>query len=374
MSPLNVCQVVGDPVGGIRKHIDLILREGVRRGDRMFFFHSSTTDAAFRDDDSFRHDVTCMVSRVAKRPHPSDVVNIIRLCHWCRTNGIRLIHGHGSKGGLYARIVGKIVGIAVLYTPHGGSVHDTYGKLEGYIYRTVERLLIPLTDCFIFESAYTRNRFVSAVSALPEQQSIVNVNGIDCQKPVPERNWSDGIDDCLNLLVVGILRKIKGQEVAIRALPLLKEKKIRARLHFCGAGEDHQMLETLARELGVGDEVFFHGDVDNIDWYYADCNLVIVPSLFESFGYVSLEAALMNRPVIASNAGGIPEVVRDGETGKLFKPGDSRELAQRIEETIRDREATDRMIANARSRCVLEFNVKRMVGNLFNIYEKLCSQ
>src|ERR1035437_3829431 len=169
--PIRVMQILGDPRGGIRKHVhELIL--GLPSADFLCSYaHGCTVDANFIDeiDEVREHTAATLALRVRKHPHPSDLYNVALLARHVRSAGIEVLHGHGAKAGVYARLVSRLCGIKAVYTPHGGSVHAMFPPLKTGLYGAAEKLLFPLTDAFLFESRYSAESYQARVGKLPER-------------------------------------------------------------------------------------------------------------------------------------------------------------------------------------------------------------
>lgn len=369
----RVMQVLGDVSGGIRKHVHDIIKSGSKYGTNIFYAHGSTLDVKAEID--LREFDLCGIHRIelniAKKPHWKDIFNIFILLRYCHQNNINIIHGHGAKGGIYARVVGFFLKIPSIYTPHGGSLHASFGYFEGSIYRLIERMLKRVTALYIFESIYSLQRFQYLCGRLTENKYIVNYNGVDETFFLSKKKWDHGVQNLVNLLVVGILRDMKGQQVAIRALMILNRLNLfKFHLHFCGSGPEFLSLVNFCKDNFI-DNVTFHGDVADISAYYENSNIVLVPSLFESFGYVAVEAALMLRPVIGSNCGGLIEVIQDKQTGYLFDVGDASSLANKIIDVLNDIDKTNNMVNVSKNFVEMNFTLEKMLSNIFANYKKL---
>lgn len=369
---MKICVVAGDAVGGLRKHVHDTLF-ALDSDIKAVYVHSCVSDAAairdFAGLDRF------LLGRFAfpikKNPAVSDLKIIWAIFKECRRLQVDLIHGHGAKGGLYARIVGLLLWIPVVVTPHGGSVHARFGLLKQKMFGSVEFLLKFITTLFIFESVYTKTAFIKMAGAIPSSKSLVNFNGIKVSEFVPSGSWRAPLGTPIRLLTIGNLNKVKGQSVVLEALAILMKNNRNVLLEMCGSGEDAEYLAQLAHTLGVSSLVEFHGDVSDVRAYFKNANVVVIPSYFESFGYVGVEAGLMARPVVASATGGLKEVVLDGETGVLFAPGDAAGLAGAVELLIDQPEWGDHLVANARIRCVEQFDLARMTASVFSAYRKI---
>ena len=128
------------------------------------------------------------------------------------------------------------------------------------------------------------------------------------------------------VLLLGRLSSEKGFEIGIEAFSLLKKSGSNARLLIAGEGDERPFLEYLVNRLDVRAYTQFTGNIPRQDeGVYSVINqstFVVMPSNFEAFGLVALESMRMGRPVIASNVGGLPEIVLDNERGLLVPPND----------------------------------------------------
>ena len=160
------------------------------------------------------------------------------------------------------------------------------------------------------------------------------------------------------ILYVGRIEPLKGIDTLMRAVATMKEAGVYDRFPFCvaiiggeledeGAGLSVEMerLTSLRETEGVGDNVNFLGsrDQDTLQYYYSAAEVVVVPSHYESFGLVALEAMACGTPVVASETGGLAFLVRDGETGFHIPAGDSASLAQRLTDLLENDELRARL-------------------------------
>ena len=167
------------------------------------------------------------------------------------------------------------------------------------------------------------------------------------------------------LLTTAYLIKEKGIEVAVRALARLPESFV---LWVVGDGPEFDALQALSGELGVQDRVHFLGLQSQVEPYMQAADAFVCPSLWaEAAGLVNIEAQACGLPVLASRIGGIPEYVKDGETGLLFPPGDADALA-RSALALQDPGRRRDMGRRARERAVQEFSVARRIDEYLDLY------
>jgi len=133
-------------------------------------------------------------------------------------------------------------------------------------------------------------------------------------------------------VISGRVSESKGQVEAIRAVALLKQQRVDVELLILGEGKPTYMDEVnaLVKELHVTDRVIFGGYVTNVFPFYRSSDVLLVCSKCEAFGRVTAEAMLCGMPVIGTNTGGTPELVKEDVTGLLYTPGDVQKLAQQI--------------------------------------------
>jgi glycosyltransferase involved in cell wall biosynthesis len=172
---------------------------------------------------------------------------------------------------------------------------------------------------------------------------------------------------------VGRLTRQKGVDVLLRAFARVEARHPEARLALAGDGPDRSALEELARSLGLKRVMFlgWRGDVADI---MADSSLLAVPSRWEGFGLVTLEAMALGKPVVAARVSALPEIVVPGETGLLVSSGSEAELADALLSLISDPSRAGRMGRAGKARAREEFPVERMARRTADLYRGLTSE
>ena len=150
-------------------------------------------------------------------------------------------------------------------------------------------------------------------------------------------------------------------------------REVEARLVFVGDGPDRPRALDRAEELGVRHRVLFLGKHASVDELLACADLFLLPSATESFGLAALEAMACGTPVVASNTGGIPEVVMDGETGFLFPPGDVQGMAEAGVALLSDAERWREFSQAGRRLAVERFSAASVVPMYERLYERVVS-
>jgi glycosyltransferase involved in cell wall biosynthesis len=222
----------------------------------------------------------------------------------------------------------------------------------------MEQELVRHADAVIAISNSVKDSFVSAYSVTPDDRWSVQLLGV---QPWPSytnvTNYGELPKDLqcgeIQILFIGRLESRKGIDVFLKALKIVMPKD--ARISVWIAGKDIEGWQEKARSLLSHDlqsRVQFLGMVteERRELLYANCDFVVFPSRYESFGLVALEAMVHKKPVIGARAGAIPEVVTEGESGLLFEPDNPKDLAQKILKLVSDDPMRQRLGAGAKQR------------------------
>ena len=170
-------------------------------------------------------------------------------------------------------------------------------------------------------------------------------------------------------MAVGSLVERKGHRFLLKAFARLRESAdVACSLAIVGRGEEEPALRTLAKELGLARGVFFLGHRDDAAALMRDADCLAVPSLVEGMPFVIMEAMAASKPVIASRIYGIPEIVLEGETGRLVEPGDVESLFGAMRALCLDRELAAGMGRRGRRRVCEEFSLERMARETQDLY------
>lgn len=377
----HVLHVVGTPAGGIRLHIHTLLF-GLKEIRQSYACSVARGDAGFNKDLPALKEALAgrlLDLNIEKQPALSDLPNIIRLARYVKEQRITIIHGHGAKGGAYARLVAAMCGVKAVYTPHGGSVHKMFSRLEETVYTAAEKFLFGFTSFFLFESRYSAEAYFDKVGRKPANFK-VNYSGIPMtdlaaiQARSAALGYTPAPHSPPNIGVFAILRPQKGQLCAIRAMAELKKLGVGALLHLYGEGQIRPKLEKEAAAQGVAGQVVFHGDVGDPEAHMLAMDIVLIPSLFESFGYVAVEAFSIRKCVVASAVGGLKEIIRDGREGLLVEPADPAAIARACARLIAGPALAGELAANGYNRFTAEFTESKMLAGVKEVYAGLAAE
>ena len=211
-----------------------------------------------------------------------------------------------------------------------------------------------------------------------QSKKIIAINSgveLDSSAPSPrERTILDGlqaIETEFTVLLLSRLRKIKGHDTAIRALPLVVEKIPNLKLLFVGDGPDRARLKDLAEEHGVKEQLTMVPHMESVAELMKLADVVIIPSYSDALPKVCIEAFSEGKPVIASAVGGLNDLISHGDTGLLVPPGDSRALAGAIEHLHAHPEKANSMGERALRTYQARFTPEIMVSQYVELYRTL---
>lgn len=267
-----------------------------------------------------------------------------------------IVHTHTSKAGALGRLAawlaapGRARKPAVVHTPHGHLLYGYYGPLKTFVFRTAERVLARFTDYFIALTPGEMRESAAAGIGRPGQWRVIH-SGVDFTPPaVPAHKRDLGIAPGeLAVGTVARLEPVKGVEYLIRAAALIKRRSPALKLKYVviGGGALQPKLQALADALGVHDDVVFTGFRDDAPRLLAALDIYAQPSLNEAMGRAPLEAQALGLPAIVSAVCGLPDVIKEPETGLAVPPADPEALAAAIERLALDAGLRARMGAAA---------------------------
>jgi len=202
-------------------------------------------------------------------------------------------------------------------------------------------------------------------------------NGIDLNLPTPHppSSRSAHTSDRFALAFAGRLVFGKGADYLLRALAECRTS-VPMHLTLAGDGPEGPRLESLAREFGLSDAVTFAGLAHEMPRFWQACDVAVVPSaeFVEACPMVPLEAMAAGKPVVATENGGLPELVVDGVTGTVVPPGDPSALARAIERYASDRDLRQQHGSAGRARVMEKFSIERCAGEYLEIFRNLASR
>ena len=322
-----------------------------------------------------------------------DLRTFVDLVRVIRAQRADIVHVHmpgpvrGSSAFLAARLAGARL---IVSTEHSHAYHlRSASGPRGALLRTIARLRLRLSSRVIAVSAAQQASFRSVLGLRPEKTTVI-WNGIDADRYSPGHDGAavrQEFDVPSSAPLAGMVTSHVEHERAedfVRAAA--RVATVEPAAHFWIVGDQHptvvkehattmrSTLQRLTEELGLTDRVHFLGYRTDMPRVMAALDVFVLPARYKSFGLVLLEAMATEVPVVATAAGGVPEIVRHGETGLVVPPLDPRALATAMRSLLANKEEALRMGRQGRRRVQQAFTTASMIDRTTELYRLLLSR
>ena len=300
-----------------------------------------------------------------------DLAWMFRFARRLRRERVDVLHAHEFAMSVFGGVAARAVGVHTVATLHGR--HWIAGSaVRRHAYRVLAFLGVRLVAV-----SQDLGRFLAGAAGLSPGRVGVIENGIAVPTPRSPEETAQlreaarrelGLErDATLLVAIGNLYPVKDHATAVRALAGLRD----VHLAIAGRGGEQQSLEALARELGVAGRLHLLGLRGDVDRWLTAADLFVHPSRWEEMPLAILEAMAAERAVVATRVGGVPEVVLDGETGKLVPAGDSDALRHALQELLRDPARRLAFGRAGRARLEAHFRAESMVERYLGLYDRV---
>ena len=305
-----------------------------------------------------------------------DAIAVTRLASLLRE--VDLVHTHSSKAGILGRAAACLAGVpGIVHTVHGWSFNDIQPPVTRRLYVEAERAAARVTDRIVCVARFDRDRGLASGIGHPSQYRIVR-SGIDPTLYVARGGARERVRKALGAgpqdVVVGSIANFKPQKGPldfVEAARRARSRNPRLRFFIAGDGDLRPAAERAIASAGLGDVVHLLGWRDDVPELLAAMDIFLLTSLFEGLPRVVLQAMAASVPVVATHTGGVAEVILDGQTGRLVPPGDPASAAEAIVALAEDTDTRRRYAASARSLLGEEFDSRRMVNDLEDLYDEV---
>lgn len=297
-----------------------------------------------------------------RRPGPGVVRSVAALACLARHEGAVLLHANGSRAMFYAGLAARLTGRPAIW-------HVRVADGDGLF----DRLLARLASAVVVNSQAVARR----LAWLPAGKVRCIHNGVDLARfaprpPSPALRHALGVPAAAPIVLsVGRFVPFKGYAHLLTAAALVREQRPGVHWILVGDGEQRGELEAQARGLTLETSIHFTGWRDDVPELLALADVFVLPSLGEHFGRVLIEAMAMEKAVVATDGGGVPEIVTRGESGVLVPPAQPAVLAQAVIALLRDPAWSARLAAAARRRAESEFDRSRHAAAVERLYREL---
>jgi glycosyltransferase involved in cell wall biosynthesis len=312
---------------------------------------------------------------------PRDVAALRKMYAIIRRANPHIVHTHTAKAGFVGRLAAKMAGAPmIVHTFHGHVLRGYYSPVKTALLNQMEKMLARLTDRIVAVSEAVRRDLIE-LRVAPAEKVVTVPLGLDLDEFANADRLRGSFRaehkiarDRKLIGIVGRLALIKNHrlflEMARQLLTIVPE----SRFVIVGDGLLRRGLETYAEQLGIREQVIFVGWRRDLASIYADLDILVVSSNNEGTPVSAIEAMASGCPVVATRVGGMPDVVKDGETGFLAPPNDALTLARSAAELLRDSPKRNRMGQAARAVALEHFSVQRLVADTERLYDELLTQ
>ena len=341
---------VASVVGNLGKYLE-------KCGHEVFFFYADGS-AFFLKQGTTRWDFRAFKLRLdhpftARRPILSTLafpilfpLAVFQLARLLLRQHIQIVNVHyPSSSFVFFALCRKFLPIKLVTSIHGADIFPK-GKPRKKYPRAI-KFLFKTSDLIVANSRAFRKDFLGLFPEL-EKKTIVIHNGVDLEElnqPLQDGYHKNGRR---YLLSIAAHNEKKGVDVLIRAFSEVAKNDPKLELFLVGSGPLRGKLEELAKSLDLDDRVRFLGGQGRLEIarLLHGCELFVHPAVSEPFGLVVAEALACKKPVVASNTGGIPEIIEDGTSGILVEPGRPQELARAISSVLGNSNLMNTLSAN----------------------------
>ena len=369
MSRFRILHCLRAPVGGLFRHVRDLAREQTLRGHAVGLVCDSSTSDPLTEGllADLEADLELGIARLPMPREPSfaDFAATRATSKIASDIAADVLHGHGAKGGAYARLAAAKLRrsgrpAVAIYTPHGGSLHYHPKSVKGRFFMTAERLLARQTDGMLFESAYAARTYANHVGEPGCPLRVVH-NGLRPDELTPVVSANDASD----FVFVGELRLLKGIDLLIEAASMLHKERP-CRVTIVGAGPDGARFRDDVARRGLAGDITFPGAMPAREAFRLGRTLVM-PSRAESLPYVALEGAGAGLPLIATDVGGVSEIVSGTDT-PLVPAGDSIALADAMRHALNNAGLARDRAGRLRDVVAQRFSVAGMTDGVLTCY------
>ncbi len=358
--------ISGGDVGGAKTHVLSLLRELNKdiRAELVCFMEGD-----------FASDARAMNIPTSVLNSGNILKDISELKRRISEGGYDIIHCHGSKANFFGSLIKKDFNIPVITTVHSDPLLDYMGRPAGkLVYGTLNRRALKKMDYYVGVSDAMTDLLIDR--GFPPDRIFTIYNGLEFPDETQKFDRSAylawlGIDseECVVVGIAARLNPVKDIATLIRGFAEAERDCPNLRLLIAGDGEQREMLENLAKDLGVSEKVRFLGWVSDIGDFYKALDINTLTSVSETFPYALTEGAREWLATVSSRVGGVPYLIKDGVNGFLFSPGDYKMLGKHLTMLAKDPELRKTLGENLGYKARECYSLKATKDTQIKIYE-----
>lgn len=379
MGKINILYVITKlELGGAQKHLLSLITNLDKNKYNIFLF---TAKEGLLLNDALAIVGLCIkTSSNLTRPINffKDLPALFEIYNFIKKHNIDIVHTHSSKAGIIGRLAARLAKAKIIiHTVHGWPFNDYQRFIVRYLYIWLERLTAQFSDKLIVVSGFDkekglRNRIgnnnkyiLIRYGILLENFGISDYNINNIRKEFGLRS---------NDLAIGMISCFKPQKAPqdfIKLASLTKKDNPDIKFILIGDGILRRRIEDLITRFKLKEQVFLLGWRKDISEILSAIDIFVLTSLWEGLPIAVLEAMASAKPVVATDTGGIREIVSENETGFLVRPGDMNSMAEKLKLLLSDAKLREEIGRNARNSLGSAFSLEVMAGQTQDLYGSL---
>lgn len=369
---MRVCYVITrfDEIGGAQVHVRDLATAMVREGNEVTVIAGTAPPDGFFGRDLARAATFIAVRGLERSIRPfRDLRALSALVRVIRQISPDLVSLHSSKAGILGRIAARRAHVPAVFTAHGWSFSEGIHELKRKIFALIERKFASRAAVIISVSEYDRH-LAERLGVLPPSAKAVCIH--NAMPDVAEDLRSSPGSAPPRIVCVARFAEPKDHTTLLRSLVDCRDLPWNA--VFVGDGPQFGSVQALARDMQLSDRIEFAGHTNHVAEVLARAHLFVLPTKWEGLPRSIIEALRAGLPVVASNVGGVPELVADGRNGLLVPAKDVASLADALKMLLLDAGLRARMSAVSRAKYEDEFTFERMFRETTKQYEIAINQ
>jgi len=329
-----------------------------------------------QENDVHPLEISQMVGEASLRPR--DFKALLKLYRILRVERPQIVHTHTAKAGFLGRLAAQMAGVPVIiHTYHGHVLNGYYGPATSWLLKMMERGLARITDRLVAVSELVKEDLIAYRIAPAEKISVIPL-GFDlepffnCRSLRGQFRSELGLGPDIRLVgILGRIAPIKNHRLFLESAARIVEQDSTVRFVIVGDGILKSEMEGYAQDLHISEQVIFTGWRRDLPRIYADLDVLVVSSNNEGTPVSAIEAMASGCPVVATRVGGLPDIIKEGETGYLVSARQPQPLAGAIVRVIENAQAAEQMGRSGRLSVKEKFSLDRLVSDTEALYEKL---
>lgn len=368
---MKILHIIQGSVGGTLEYLKLLIPRLENLGfENQVICHSEICEELYKlSIKTFKIEMSREIS------FKNDLISFVNILKVLKSYKPDICYLHSSKAGALGRLACFFTRTKCVYNPHGWSFAMQTGYNNKLFYILIEKSLSFLCSRIVLiseaEMSIAKNYNIAPIRKLTTIYNGIDIDKFSDALAVDRKTVLNSNEKNIAIGMVGRLTEQKDPLMFIRiSAEILKVIK-NAKFILVGDGNLREKTWSLAKKLGVSDNLVLTGWVKNPESYIKAFDVAVLTSRWEGFGLVLAEYMAAGKPIVASNIDGIPYVITDKFDGLLATPGDVNDFVTKILSLINDRKLSDKLTQNAKNTVKAKFSVDRVILEHAQLFNKI---